>query len=513
MFKKLFVSGTSACFEFENKNPYYNPQSYKIILNGEELEGERDTNVFSLFNLQPSTRYTVQTTNDNCKLTFVTSYETGLIDVKELGAKGDGETDDTYFVQLAIDICPKGGRVLLPEGTYPVRPIVLKSDVTLELKKGATLLGDVAEEHYPFVPARVLIDGKETVTATWEGEPFDCHQSLISAFNQRNIKIVGEGTINGNADNSTWWATPKGRKVARPRLVFLNRCKNVAFHGVTCKNSASWNLHPFFSQNLGFYGLNIENPYTGPNTDGLDPESCDKVNIIGCKFSVGDDCCAIKSGKLYMGKTYKTPATNHTLRNNLFQNGHGAIVLGSEMSGGVKNLSVSQCVFKHTDRGLRIKTRRGRGKDGVIDGVEFENIKMINVITPFVINMYYYCDPDGHTEYVWSRDKDTPVDEGTPYLGEFIFRDIECTECECMAGYFDGLVEQPIKKVVLENVSFSFKEDAKPFTPAMLENVRQYCKEGLYLDNVESLTLKNVTFDGVEGVEIINKNCGLIIKD
>ncbi len=197
----------------------------------------------------------------------------------------------------------------------------------------------------------------------------------------------------------------------------------------------------------------------------------------------------------------------------MFQNGHGAIVLGSEMSGGVKNLSVSQCVFKHTDRGLRIKTRRGRGKDGVIDGVEFENIKMINVITPFVINMYYYCDPDGHTEYVWSRDKDTPVDEGTPYLGEFIFRDIECTECECMAGYFDGLVEQPIKKVVLENVSFSFKEDAEPFTPAMLENVRQYCKEGLYLDNVESLTLKNVTFDGVEGEEIINKNCGLIIKD
>ena len=205
-----------------------------------------------------------------------------------------------------------------------------------------------------------------------------------------------------------------------------------------------------------------------------------------------------------MGKTYKTPASNHTLRNNLFKNGHGAIVLGSEMSGGVKNLSVSQCVFSHTDRGLRIKTRRGRGKDGVIDGVVFENIKMDNVITPLVINMYYFCDPDGHTEYVWSR-KSLPVDEGTPYLGKFVFKDIECVNCECMAGYFDGLVEQPIKEIVIENVSFSFKEDAKPFLPAMLENVSEYCKAGLYVDNVENLVLKNVTFSGVVGEKIIKK--------
>lgn len=149
----------------------------------------------------------------------------------------------------------------------------------------------------------------------------------------------------------------------------------------------------------------------------LTTRSCNGVEIVGCKFSVGDDCCAIKSGKLYMGKTYKTPANNHTLRNNLFRNGHGAITLGSEMAGGVTSLSVSQCVFSHTDRGLRIKTRRGRGKDAIIDGVLFENIKMHNVLTPFVINMYYFCDPDGFTEYVRSRDaKKFPVDDRTPYL-------------------------------------------------------------------------------------------------
>ncbi|MCD7729300.1 MAG: glycoside hydrolase family 28 protein, partial [Clostridia bacterium] len=336
------------------------------------------------------------------------------------------------------------------------------------------------------------------------------HQSFVSAFGCKNIKVVGEGAINGNADKSTWWATPKGRKVARPRLVFLNRCSNVVFHGVTCKNSGSWNLHPFFSQNLGFYDVKVQNPYTGPNTDGLDPESCDNVDIAGCVFSVGDDCVAIKSGKIYMGKTYKTPADHHTLRNNLFQDGHGAIVLGSEMSGGVKNLTVSQCLFRHTDRGLRIKTRRGRGKDAVIDGVKFENIKMENVITPLVVNMYYFCDPDGHTEAVWSR-KSLPVDDTTPYIGDFLFKDIDCEDCECMCAYFDGLVEQPIKSLTLENVHFGFKKDAKPAKPAMLEFVRDYCKEGIYIDNVQTVTLKNVTFAGVEGDTVIEKNCGSII--
>jgi len=512
MFKKLFVSSTSACFELANKNPYYSPKPYFVYLNGEKVGEERTSNVFSLFDLTPATTYTVATKANGKKLTFTTLSETSVIDVKALGAKADGKSDDTYFVQMAIDSCPDGGRVVLKEGEYLVRPIVLKSGVTLELKKGATLLGDVREESYPYVPARTLISGKEEILASWEGEPFDCHQAFVSAYRQKNIKVIGEGTINGNADNSTWWATPKGRKVARPRLVFLNKCRNVVFHGVTCKNSASWNLHPFFSRNLKFYDLKIQNPYTGPNTDGLDPESCDKVDIVGCRFSVGDDCCAIKAGKLYMGRTYKTPASNHTLRNNLFENGHGAIVLGSEMSGGVKNLSVSQCVFSHTDRGLRIKTRRGRGKDGIIDGVLFENIKMDNVITPLVINMYYFCDPDGHTEAVWSRDK-KPVDDGTPYLGKFVFKDIECVDCECMAGYFDGLVEQPIKEIRIENVSFAFKEDAKPFLPAMLEHVREYCKEGLYVDNVENLILKNVTFDGVRGEKIIKKNCGNVVEE
>ncbi len=512
MFKLIYKSSVSACFELDNKNPYYSPAGYKVYLNGVQVGGEHRENVFSLFNLQPDTEYCVKTDACADELKFKTCAETALINVKELGARGDGVYDDTYYVQMAIDSCPKGGRVLVEEGTYFVRPIVLKSGVTLELKKGAVLLGDTCEEHYPFIKA-TLDDDADDVKASWEGEPFDSHQSFISANKQKDFAIVGEGTIDGNAQNSTWWQKARGRKVARPRLMFLNRCENFAMHGVTCQNSAAWNLHPFFSHNLGFYDLRINNPKISPNTDGLDPESCDKVDIIGCVFSVGDDCVAIKSGKRYMGMKYKTPASNHTLRNDLFRNGHGAIVLGSEMSGGVKNLTVNRCIFENTDRGLRIKTRRGRGKYGVIDGVLFENIKMHGVLTPFVINMYYFCDPDGHTEAVWSRDPSIPVDDGTPYLGKFTFRDIECTDVDHCAAYFDGLVEQPIKEITIQNVSFSYKPDAVGGHPAMLEFVREYCKEGIYVDNVETLVLKNVTFDGVVGEKIIRKNCANIIEE
>ncbi|MDE7440017.1 MAG: glycoside hydrolase family 28 protein [Clostridia bacterium] len=512
MFKLLFVSSVSACFEFNNKNPYYSPEKYTVTVNGVEDKTERDTNVFSVFNLAPNTKYTVKTSLGGT-VNFVTEKESGVVDVKAFGAKGDGATDDTESIQSAIDGCPNGGRVLFPEGTYYTRPLELKSDITIELKKGAQILGDTVEEHYPVLPARTILNGKEEIMASWEGEPFDCFQSLIYAYRQKNIRIVGEGFINGNANNSTWWATPKGRKIARPRLVFLNKCENVVFHGVKAGNSASWNLHPFFSDNLKFYDISVECPADAPNTDGLDPESCNGVDIIGCKFSVGDDCVALKSGKLYMGKTYKTPANNHTLRNNLFCDGHGAIVLGSEMSGGVKNLTLGQCVFQNTDRGLRIKSRRGRGKDGIIDGVCFENIKMLNVKTPLVINMYYFCDPDGMSDFVWSHDKNIPVDDGTPYMGKFTFRDIDCVDCECMPAWFDGLSEMPIKEIRLENVHFSFKPDSKPFFPAMALKVTEHCKEGLYADNVEKLILKNVTIDGVEGEQIICKNIGQLIKE
>lgn len=504
-FHCLYVSSVSACFELENTSPYYAEGAYDVMVNGAPtLSGVR-TNVFSLFDLRPGTEYFVTVGGDS--LTVTTLTENGCMSVRSFGAKGDGVTDDTAALQAAIDCCPKFGRITVPAGTYFTRPLVLKSNMILELKKDAILLGDTVEEHYALLPGEIqdAETGDAHQITSWEGNPFPGRQSFISANYAENLHIVGQGVIDGNAVNGDWWVDVKKRKISRPKLVWLNRCENVWFHGITGRNSACWNFHPFFSKNIFFYNTAVEAPKDSPNTDGTDPESCDNVQYIGMRFSVGDDAIAIKSGKMYMGMKYQTPATNHLVRNCLMEFAHGAMTLGSEMSGGVKELKVSQCYFKHTDRGLRIKTRRGRGKYAIIDGVEFSNIYMDNVMTPVVMNMYYFCDPDGHEEIVWSKEPH-PVDDTTPYLGSFTFRDMECRDCECAAGWFYGLTEQPIGSVTIENVSFTVKEEASTGMPAMMDYIEPSHKRGLYFNHVRKVHLKNVTVTGQDGLRLETEN-------
>ncbi len=510
-FQILYVSSVSACFELENDSPYYAPQSFDVTLNGQTVLEGVQTNVFSLFDLTPSTAYTVAVGQDS--LCFSTREESGCLSVSSFGARGDGVCDDTAPIQCAIDACPAGGRVTVPAGTYFVRPLVLKSHITLELKAGAVLLADPCEEHYPILPgeAEDACTGEKIQISSWEGAPFPCRQSFLSAHHARDIRIVGRGVIDGNALQGTWWVDVKKRKIGRPKLVFLNHCEDVQFHGILGRNSACWNFHPFFSRNIGFYDTAVEAPKDSPNTDGTDPESCDDVRYIGMRFSVGDDAIAIKSGKMYMGMKYQTPASNHLVRNCLMEYAHGAMVLGSEMSGGIRELTVSQCYFRHTDRGLRIKTRRGRGKYAVIDGVEFSNIRMDNVMAPLVMNMYYFCDPDGHEEIVWSKEPH-PVDDTTPYLGSFHFRDMDCTDCEWAAGYFYGLTEQPIGSITIENVNFTFKPDASSGHPAMMDFIDKECKRGLYFNRVRKVTLKNVTLTGQEGDRLITEHVDEVVE-
>lgn len=502
-FHCLFISSVSACFELENALPYYAEEPYDVTVNGAPaLTGVR-TNVFSLFDLRPGTEYTVSVGTQS--RTFTTRQESACLCAEDFGAVGDGVSDDTAAIQSAIFACPDQGRVRIGPGIYCIRPLTLKSHMTLELQEGAVLRGDVCEDHYPILPGAVGTSEEELVISTWEGNPMACRQSLISAFWGEDISIVGRGVVDGNAVNATWWENVKQRTIGRPRLVFFNHCRKVAFHGILGKNAASWNFHPFFCQDVGFYDMAVEAPKDSPNTDGTNPESCDDVRFIGIRYSVGDDAIAIKSGKIYMGMKYRTPATNHLIRNCLMEYAHGAIVLGSEMSGGVRDLDVSQCLFSHTDRGLRIKTRRGRGKYAVIDGVSFSNIRMDNVMAPLVMNMYYFCDPDGHEKIVWDKEPHK-VDDTTPYLGSFVFRDMVCTDCEWAAGYFYGLTERPIGSVTIENVSFSFKEDAGSGRPAMMDYIENECKRGLYFNCVDRVHLKNVTLSGQVGERVLAVN-------
>ena len=318
-------------------------------------------------------------------------------------------------------------------------------------------------------------------------------------INAENVVITGEGTIDANADAGDWYQNVRVRRGAwRPRLFFTSHAENVVLHGVKVRNSYSWTIHPTYSQNLDILDIDILNRADSPNTDGIDPEACKNVNIIGNNVHVGDDCIALKSGKVFMGMRLGIPCENIVIRNCLLDRGHGGVVIGSEMSGGVKNVHVVQCLMNQTDRGFRLKTRRGRGKNAVIDGLVFKNIEMKGVLSPFVINMFYFCDPDGKTEYVQTHEP-LPVDDMTPRLGNFLLENVTATNAEYAGCWFSGLPEQPIESVEMRNVSISFASNAGRGQAAMMCNAEPCSKLAIWAENVHRIHLHNVQITGYEG--------------
>ena len=498
---------------------YFTKDTYHLFVNGKD-HMTVDTVITTVFDLKPDTEYVlrivpgalgceeVTASSALAEISFKTCEENFTLDVKKFGAVGDGVNDDTEFLQAAISLCPEGGRVLIPEGKYLTRSLFLKSGINIELSKGAVLLADTERTHYPALPGLIQSydEQDELNLGTWEGNPLPMFSGIITGMDVKNVNIYGQGTIDGQASFENWWYDCKRMNIAfRPRLVFLSHCENINIQGIKLCNSPSWTLHPYFSNELGFYNITVENPFDSPNTDGLDPESCSGVKVYGVKFSLGDDCIAIKSGKIYMGKKYKTPSENIHVWQCLMENGHGAVTVGSEMAGGVKKVTVEECLFRNTDRGLRIKTRRGRGRDAVIDDVIFRSIEMRNVMTPFVVNAFYFCDPDGKTEYVQSRES-YPVDERTPHLGKLVFENIDATDCHVAAAHFDGLPEEKIETIEMRNVSISFAENAKCDVPAMSNGIEKCSKKGIFARNVHKLILENVKIHGQEGEEIITEN-------
>lgn len=505
-----------AVLETADGGVYETKELYRLFVNGEE-RGEINRVITPIYDLEPDTRYEIclkQGERSVGKAEFSTEEESVTLNVREFGAAGDGKKDDTLAIQAAIMACPPKGRVLVPAGVYSFVCLFLKDDIALELAEGAELSAVTDRACFPYFPGMVSRSDKkgDYNLGTWEGDPQVMFCGLITGVGVKNVSIYGKGAVNGNASHENWWYNCKQMVTAwRPRTIFLNRCEHVDLVGITVKNSPSWTIHPYFSNHLRFLALEVLNPKDSRNTDGLDPESCRDVELAGIHFSVGDDCIAVKSGKIYMGKTYKTPCEDVVIRQCSMNDGHGSVVIGSEIGAGVKNLTIKDCVFKDTDRGLRIKTRRGRGEDCIVDQITFENIQMDGVLTPFVVNCFYFCDSDGKTDYVQSKEA-LPVDERTPRIGELIFKNIHAVNAHYAAVCAYGLPEQPIKKLTFENVSVSYVPETEAAVPAMMCDLKPMAKAGIYLRNVDTLELKNVHISGCEGLEIDAEQVKEIIR-
>jgi len=514
--KPLLVTGRSVSILIGDGGRHFSLKHYEIYLNGCKYS-ETDKVVSSVYGLMPDTEYELRVLSGGKVVggcSFRTRKEKLTINVRDLGAKGDGVSDDTHFIQAAILSCPEGGRVLIPAGIYRITQIFLKSHVSVELSEGAELRAFTDRERFAYYPpfAEYTDESDEMYLGTWEGNPLPMFAGIVSGIEVCDVTVYGQGVINGNASKEDWWLNPKVMRTAfRPRLFFLNGCRNVYVQGIKFCNSPSWTIHPFFSDDLGFYDIVEENPSDSPNTDGLDPESCKNVDIVGIRFTLGDDCIAVKSGKIFMGRKFKKPSENIHIYQCLMENGHGAVTIGSEMSGGVKNLTVEDCIFRRTDRGLRIKTRRGRGEDAVVENITFKNLDMDNVMTPFVANSFYFCDPDGKTDFVQSREL-KPVDEGTPHIKSLNFINIKANNCHVAGAYLEGLPEKKIEEIRMENVDICFAENPKKDVPAMSSGVEACSLKGIFVNNVKRMILKNVNISGQVGEAVIIGDVDEVIK-
>lgn len=383
----------------------------------------------------------------------------------------------------------QGGTLLVPAGEYRTFPIRLYSNINLQLEAGSRL---------EFIEDK---QGYELIAAEFEGERLRMHSPCIYAKDANNVSITGMGILNGNG--SYWWERKDDLEAARPYLIYLENCHRVKIHDIKLMNSPVWTIHPIYCEDVEITGVSIKNPMNSPNTDGINPDSCRNVRIADCLIDVGDDCITLKAGTEESVK--KIACENISITNCNLLHGHGGVVIGSEMSGGVRNVTISNCVFQDTDRGVRVKTRRGRG--GVMERITISNLIMDNVICPFTFNMYYRCGAKG---MAYKSKELQPVGVGTPMIRQIQIQNVMVNNANAAAGFFYGLPEQPIEDVLISDCIIHMNPKAIPGEPAMLEDMEPMCGKGILLKYTRNVELRNISLyykDGekVESSAIVEK--------
>lgn len=379
------------------------------------------------------------------------SFPNRTFDVRGFGAVGDGATLNTAAFRRAIEACHAagGGVVLVPVGTWLTGPIHLRSNVNLRLERDALVrFSTRCADYLPVVFTR------------WEGVECYNYSPLIYARDCQNVAVTGEGVFDGQGQ--VWWQWKQAQQAAasalydaefdgvpverriygtetaalRPQFFQPIGCRNVLVEGVTFLNGPMWTIHPVYCENITVRAVTVNS--SGPNTDGLNPDSCRNVLIEDCSFSTGDDCIAINSGMNEDGWRVGRPCENILIRNCHMREGHGAVAIGSGMSGGVRNVYVHDCHFSGGDQGIRLKSMRGRG--GIVENVYFTNIRMSGIRhEAIVLNMFYGSSTA-------AARSDAP-----PAFRHIHIWDVTC-ESAGVAVDICGVSEQRIEDVTLERV-------------------------------------------------------------
>jgi len=404
----------------------------------------------------------------------------------QFGAMADGRTLNTEAISNAIAALSAagGGRVVIPAGLWITGPIGLRSHIELHLEEGALLEFTPDHSRYPVRPIDFKGRTRELTTSPLFGE------------NLEEVAITGRGVIDGRGDawrpvkrmkmterqwrellavpgsvvdasGQMWWPSAVARQDRRPNLLKLVNCRNVLLEGVTFQNSPGWNLNPTFCENLILRNVTVRNAWYSQNGDGLDLEHCRNVIVRDSRFDVGDDAICLKSGKDEEGRRLATPTENVLIENCVVYHGHGGFTIGSEMSSGVRNVRVNNCLFIGTDIGLRFKSTRGRG--GVVEDIFISNVRMIGIPGSAIdFNMYYGLKSGGAGE----NPVVPPVTGATPQFRNIVIENVTCRGAE-KAIVLQGLPEMPIRDITLKNITIT-------------------SQEGVFLTDAEGIRFENI---------------------
>lgn len=415
--------------------------------------------------------------------------------IRSFGAKADGITLNTKAINDALTRCREagGGTVVIPAGFWLTGPIVLQSNTNLHLAEGAVLQFSDNPEHYPLI------------ATNWEGLDAIRAQSPISARDAENFALTGKGIIDGagqawrpvkknkmtppewkalissggflNEKKDMWYPTERAlegskrtrpgviaegydvkkaeeiKEFLRPNMVSIINSRQFLMEGITIQNSPAWCIHPLLSQHLTFRNITVRNPWNAQNGDGIDIESCRYVLVENSMFDVGDDGICIKSGRDEEGRRRGVPTEDVIVRNSTVFHGHGGFVVGSEMSGGARNLFVYDCNFLGTDIGLRFKTTRGRG--GVVEKVYIKNIRMNNIGGAAILFDMYYMAKDPLAMFGGDENPEIefqPVTEATPQFKDINISNVVCKGAET-AVFVRGLPEMNVRNISIDSIS------------------------------------------------------------